>query len=231
MTRHRREKVAIPPRIRHDERLCDPVMRFLALALLILMPAVALGVPARADDAAEIARIEQALNSVETLETSFTQVASDGQTAEGMLYIRRPGRLRLAYKPPSPLMIIADGTWLTLWDAQTRNVDRYPLADTALRVLVQRDIKFGGRLAVRKIEKASGVLRATVYDRERPGDGEITLVFQDSGGRLNLRQWVVVDAQHLTTTVTLGEPKYNVALDAKLFVMNDDRPLDPTRPQ
>jgi outer membrane lipoprotein-sorting protein len=201
------------------------------LALFILVLAIAVGLPAKADDAAETARIEQALNGVETMETSFNQIASDGQVSEGMLYIRRPGRLRLAYKPPSPLLIIADGTWLVLWDAQTKQADRYPLADTALRVLVQRDIKFGGRLKVRKIEKAAGVLRATVFDRDRPGDGEITLVFQDAAGRLNLRQWVVVDAQHLTTTVTLGEPKYNVALDAKLFVMNDDRPLDPSRPQ
>jgi outer membrane lipoprotein-sorting protein len=202
------------------------------IALYILVLAIAVGLPARAaDDAADIARIEQALNGVETLQTSFHQIASDGQTAEGVLYIRRPGRMRLAYKPPSPLLIIADGTWLVLWDAETKQADRYPLADTALRVLVQRDIKFGGRLAVRKIEKSAGLLRATVYDRERPGDGTITLVFEDSAGRLTLRQWVVVDAQNLTTTVVLGEPKYNIALDAKLFVMNDDRPLDPSRPQ
>jgi outer membrane lipoprotein-sorting protein len=197
-------------------------------ALLLVLPAL----PAfAADDAADLRRVEQALNAVETLETNFTQIASDGQTAEGKLYIRRPGRMRLAYKPPSPLMIIADGTWMVLYDEQTRQVDRYPLADTALRVLVQRDIKLGGRLAVRKVERGNGVLRVTVFDKERAGDGTITLVFEDVANRLNLRQWEVVDAQGLTTRVMLGEPKVNIALDPKLFVFNDDRPLDPSRPQ
>src|SRR5258708_298306 len=116
----------------------------IAMRLLIALLALALtfGTAARAaDDAADIARIEQALNAVETLQTNFTQIASDGQSSEGVLYIRRPGRMRLAYKPPSPLLIIADGTWLVLWDAETKQADRYPLADTALRVLVQRDVK------------------------------------------------------------------------------------------
>jgi outer membrane lipoprotein-sorting protein len=200
----------------------------LALTLAFAIPAL----PAlAADDAADLRRVEQALNAVETLETNFTQIASDGQVAEGKLYIRRPGRLRLAYKPPSPLLIIADGTWMVLYDEQTRQVDRYPLADTALRVLVQRDIKLGGRLAVKKVERGNGVLRVGVYDKERPGDGTITLVFEDIANRLNLRQWEVLDAQGLTTRVMLGEPKVNIALDPKLFVFNDDRPLDNTRPQ
>lgn len=207
-----------------------PTPRRLVLGLLALLLA-APAVPVAADDATDLRRVEQALNAVETLETSFTQIASDGQVAEGKLYIRRPGRLRLAYKPPSPLLIIADGTWMVLYDEQTRQVDRYPLADTALRVLVQRDIKLGGRLAVGKVERGAGVLRVVVYDKERQGDGTITLVFEDIANRLVLRQWEVVDAQGLTTRVMLGEPKVNIALDPKLFVFNDDRPLDPTRPQ
>jgi len=197
----------------------------LFLFLCFTPPAVA------ADDAADIARVEQALNAATTMKTGFTQIASDGQVSEGELYIRRPGRLRLAYKPPSPLLIVADGTWLVLYDVETRQVDRYPLGDTALRVLVQQDVKLGGRLAVRKVERGAGVLRVTVFDRERQGDGQITLVFEDVADRLTLRQWEVVDAQNLTTRVTLGQPQYNVALDPKLFVFNDDRPLDPSRPQ
>jgi outer membrane lipoprotein-sorting protein len=186
---------------------------------------------AAADDAADIRRVEQSLNSFETLQTRFTQIASNGQVSEGELYIRRPGRMRLAYKPPVPLLVIADGTWLVVYDVETKHADRYPLASTAMRVLVQRDVKLGDRLAVKMIERGNGILRATVFDRERPADGQITLVFEDLANRLVLRQWEVLDAQNLLTRVMLGEPKVNIALDAKLFVFNDDRPLDPTRPQ
>jgi outer membrane lipoprotein-sorting protein len=197
----------------------------LAVALLFAAPAIA------ADDTADIRRIEQSLNAFETLQTRFTQIASNGQVSEGELFIRRPGRMRLAYKPPTPLLVIADGTWLVVYDTDTKHADRYPLASTAMRVLVQRDVKLGERLAVKKIERGNGVLRATVFDRDRPADGQITLVFEDLANRLMLRQWEVLDAQNLLTRVMLAEPKVNIALDAKLFVFNDDRPLDSTRPQ
>jgi outer membrane lipoprotein-sorting protein len=197
----------------------------LAVALLFAAPAIA------ADDAADIRRIEQSLNAFETLQTRFTQIASNGQVSEGELFIRRPGRMRLAYKPPTPLLVIADGTWLVIYDVDTKHADRYPLASTAMRVLVQRDVKLGERLAVKRIERGNGVLRATVFDRDRPADGQITLVFEDLANRLMLRQWEVLDAQNLLTRVMLAEPKVNIALDAKLFVFNDDRPLDSTRPQ
>jgi outer membrane lipoprotein-sorting protein len=197
----------------------------LAVALMFAAPAIA------ADDAADIRRIEQSLNAFETLQTRFTQIASNGQVSEGELFIRRPGRMRLAYKPPTPLLVIADGTWLVIYDTDTKHADRYPLASTAMRVLVQRDVKLGERLAVKRIERGNGVLRATVFDRDRPADGEITLVFEDLANRLMLRQWEVLDAQNLLTRVMLAEPKVNIALDARLFVFNDDRPLDSTRPQ
>jgi len=197
----------------------------LPLAMLPPLPALA------ADDAADIARVEQALNSFETLQTRFTQIASNGAVSEGELYIRRPGRLRLAYKAPNPLLIVADGTWLVMHDVETKQVDRYPLTDTAIRVLVQKDVKFGGRLAVKTVERGAGVLRISVFDRQRPGDGLITLIFEDLANRLLFRQWEVLDAQGLLTRFMLAEPKVNIALDAKLFVFNDERPLDSTRPQ
>jgi outer membrane lipoprotein-sorting protein len=38
---------------------------------------------------------------------------------------------------------------------------------------------------------------------------------------LALRQWTVVDQQGKTTTVTLSDLQYGVALDPKLFQYND----------
>ncbi|MEO0763213.1 MAG: outer-membrane lipoprotein carrier protein LolA [Pseudomonadota bacterium] len=45
------------------------------------------------------------------------------------------------------------------------------------------------------------------------------MVFSDSP--LQLRQWVVIDAQGLETTVALSEMRANVRIDPRKFVIED----------
>jgi len=60
-----------------------------------------------AEDRRDIARAESHLDSLRTLAARFLQVSDRGAVAEGRLHLHRPGRLRLDYAPPSPLLIIA----------------------------------------------------------------------------------------------------------------------------
>ena len=96
--------------------------RILGLALglaglpLLARPGLAAALSDR--DKADIARVEGLFNGIRTMEARFTQVDSNGGYAEGKLMLRRPGRLRFEYSPPTPLVIIADGTWLVVYDKE-----------------------------------------------------------------------------------------------------------------
>src|SRR5690606_33814476 len=109
--------------------------------LVVLCASVA---PARAtvaaDDAAALEGVEDYLNSIETLQARFVQIGPQGQISEGDLYLRRPGRLRFEYEPPVPILIVADGTWLVLYDKELEQVQRYPVYETPLGVLVARKV-------------------------------------------------------------------------------------------
>ncbi|HEX9836067.1 MAG TPA: hypothetical protein VGB90_04385, partial [Alphaproteobacteria bacterium] len=50
-------------------------------------------------------------------------------------------------------------------------------------------------------------------------EGRLVLVFQ--GSPLELRQWVVTDAQGIETRVALLDPEKGVNLDEKLFEYNE----------
>ena len=64
-------------------------------------------------DKADIARVEGYLNSVSTMKASFQQFTESEGLAFGRIYLRRPGRLRVEYDPPSEILLIADGTLLS----------------------------------------------------------------------------------------------------------------------
>jgi outer membrane lipoprotein-sorting protein len=179
--------------------------------------------PARAElskaDKADIARAEAYLNSFTTMKARFTQIAPDGGLSEGSVYMRRPGRLRFEYDPPVPLLIVADRVWLILYDSQLDQVDRLPLWSTPISILVDDKVRLSEKVNVIGIERNPGALRITLEDKERPEEGQLTLVFTDDP--IALRSWVVTDAQGLETTVALSAIETGVTLDPRLFVFLD----------
>ncbi len=146
-------------------------------------------------------------------------MGSDGELSEGQFYLRRPGRIRFEYRPPNPALVIADGTWVGVYDTRLNTLDRIPLGQTPLSILLKKRVDLKSENAVQAIERAPGLMRVTAIDPNEPDQGSITMVFADNP--LELRQWIVVDAQGLTTTVALSDMRANVKLDPKLFFIED----------
>ncbi len=195
---------------------------FLAGALAALLaPALPAPAPAQMSgaDARDLARISNYLNGVTTLEGNFVQIGHDGELSEGLFYMRRPGRIRFEYKPPNPALVVADGFWVGVYDKRLNTLDRTPLKSTPLNILLRKRVDLRKEGAIRSVERSPGLLRVTAIDPDEPGQGSITMVFAENP--LELRQWIVVDPQGLTTTVALSEMRANVKLDPKLFFIED----------
>jgi outer membrane lipoprotein-sorting protein len=195
---------------------------FLAGALAaLLVPALPALAPAQMSgaDARDLARISNYLNGVKTMEGNFVQIGHDGELSEGLFYLRRPGRIRFEYQPPNPALVVADGTWVGVYDTRLNTLDRIPLKSTPLHLLLRKKVDLRKENAVRSIERAAGLMRVTAIDPDEPDQGSITMVFAENP--LELRQWIVVDPQGLTTTVALSEMRSNVKLDNNLFFIED----------
>lgn len=196
------------------------------LAALALAPAFA-GLPGGRPAAAalsgadmrDLARISNYLNGISTLTGRFVQIGPDGQLSEGRFYLRRPGRIRFEYRPPNPALVVADGTWVGVYDTRLNTLDRYPLGSTPLELLLRKRVDLRKEGAVQSVERGDGLIRVRAIDPKNPDQGSITLIFSDNP--LELRQWVVVDSQGLTTTVALSEVQANVELDPRLFFIED----------
>ena len=52
--------------------------------------------------------------------------------------------MRFEYEPPSPLLVVADGLWLVLYDKEIGQVHRFPLYGTPLGVLVAETVDLYG---------------------------------------------------------------------------------------
>jgi len=172
-------------------------------------------------DPADIARVETYLNSLHTLHSRFVQVASNGHKNEGQAWLQRPGRLRFEYDPPSPFLLVSGQGLLVFHDSQLKQTSNIPLGSTPLGLLLQDNLRLAGEVTVAGIARAPGQLQVSLFRTEAPAMGTLTLIFADAP--LTLRQFVVLDAQHQKTHITLNNIELGGVFDQKLFKFIDPR--------
>ncbi len=189
----------------------------LASALLAAVPLLRPG-PAGAQqaDAATLAQIEAYLNSIRTLKAHFLQVAPDGRVSQGTVWLERPGRMRFAYDPPTPLLLVAGNGMLVFHDSQLGQTSNIPLSQTPLGILLADQVRLsGGPVKVTAMQRLPGMITITLVRTASIGDGSLTLVFADNP--LTLRQWSVIDAQRQETRVTLSDVQLGGHFKDSLF--------------
>jgi len=168
------------------------------------------------EDLADIDRVEDYLNTTTTLKARFIQMDSTGVTSEGDIMLWRPGRIRIDYDAPSPVVITANGAFLIYHDTELGQTTHVPLSASPAGVLVGENISLNNEeLAVTGIQRGANTLDISVIQREDPYAGRITLVFSDRP--LRLQRWVVHDAQGVTTNFALVGVQSGVTLDPELF--------------
>lgn len=217
----------------HKHRIRQMTLAAIAaigLAILALAIASAGSTSAHADevqnltasDRADIDRVSTYMSSLTDMEGNFLQVGPDGSLAEGKFYLRRPGRLRFEYTPPEKMLVVADGTWVAVKDGYSAT-QRYPLGATPLGLLLEDHVDLAKEVKILGVERQPGALRIKLADKSGNAPGDITLVFDEPG--LQLRQWVVTDAQGLQTTVALRSIQNGIRANNGLFVIRmEQRP-------
>ena len=190
-------------------------LRLVSTAAILAFLAAPLVGSVSAQDKADVARVEAYLNTIRTAQSRFTQFASNGEVSTGDFYLQRPGRLRFAYDPPVPILIVATGSDLIYFEKELEQVSYIPVGRTPLGFLLERTVAFGKDIAVDRVQRQPGALAITGHDTRRPEDGAVTLVFSDQP--FELRQWIVRDPQGKSTTISLEGLRTGVTLDPKLF--------------
>lgn len=176
-----------------------------------------------AQDKADIARIERYLDGIRTLTARFYQVSSTGQVSEGVLYLSRPGKIRVEYEPPTPILIVADGRRLIYYDSELKSANSFAIDDTPAGILLRDKLNLGHDIGLIEFKRGKSVFWLTLIDKNNPDIGNLTLTFTDRP--LALKKWSVLDPQGVVTTVTLIDTRIGVELAPRLFVFEDPESL------
>jgi outer membrane lipoprotein-sorting protein len=199
-----------------------------ALSALFIAPIVlAIGTAAPAQNSNDLSEVVAHMQAVSTMNATFTQTDRNGKSLTGKLLLKRPGHVRFEYQKGVPLLIVADGSSLTMIDYEVKQVQRWPIRNSPLAALLDpgKDLaRFGKRVNA----SDKNVISVEVKDPKRPEYGTITMVFVRQAGApagLTLNGWVALDSKNNRTSIRLSGIKYNTPIAQSSFTWKDPRPV------
>jgi outer membrane lipoprotein-sorting protein len=205
-----------------------PLRTAIAGALAFALPAAAFVAPVSAaaqSSSAQLDRAVKALRGISTLKADFTQTDRNGGVVAGELTLKQPGKIRFEYEDDVNMLVVSNGSTLSLIDYDVRQVERWPIKESPLGALLDpdRDMARYGKLVQ---TNNPNVVSIAVKDPKRPEFGTITLIFvknANAPGGLELASWVALDSQNNRTTVRLANHRYGMSVSDSDFRFRDPR--------
>ncbi|MEM7241112.1 MAG: outer membrane lipoprotein carrier protein LolA [Pseudomonadota bacterium] len=163
-----------------------------------------------------LGEISAYVNGIQSAQSTFTQINSNGSQTTGQIYIKRPGKMRFEYDPPNKALVLASSGRLSVHDGRSNTRAKiYPLKKTPINVILERTVDFSKDALVVAHESKGAFTHVTLRDPKRPELGQAELIFSNSP--VALRQWIITDRSNRRTTLLLDDLQKKSKLPNKLF--------------
>jgi hypothetical protein len=132
------------------------------------------------------------LNNIRDMKGEFTQTSPRGQVANGVFYISKPGKMRFEYAPPSPLLVVSDGSWVTVKNTKRNRDDQYPLSTTPLKLVLSDQVNLFEQAIILNVEHRDNLSAITMQEKGQLVAGQLTMVFdrkQQRAGAMDHCRW------------------------------------------
>ncbi len=144
--------------------------------------------------------ISKYLNALTTASGDFTQINDDGTISTGDILIKRPGRVRFEYE--DAVVIANKGAVFIVDKKSNQPPETYPLKRTPLSLILARNVDLSQARMIVGHDFDGTATVVTAQDPDNPEYGNIELKF--TSNPVELRQWVINDANGGRSTVILG---------------------------
>jgi len=178
-------------------------------------PAVA-GITLDARQTELVRKVNDYFNGIEDLRGSFVQTTADNKRQRGKFFMKKPGRVRFEYAPPSRQLIVSDGNQIAIQDLDINTDDRVMVDQTPFRMLLKKDVDLLRDARILEVQEAADLIIVALQDKGRDASGKVRL-FLAATPALELKEWVTTDAQGLDTRLEVSALDTTQPIDAALF--------------
>ncbi len=168
----------------------------------------------------DLGKIEGYLNSIQNLTARFLQETSEGNLAEGKLYLSRPGKMRVEYNGQQKVLIIVNGSVLTYTDIELDETSYLTTNSTPASFLTRANISFSAKdVEITDVKKTTDQIKISVMKKNRKEAGEFSLIF--SNNPLRFVKMEVKNELDQITSITFKDSDFSKPISNNLFVIKN----------
>ena len=189
------------------------IKNFLKLPLFIVF--LTIGSILNADPYS-LANISQYLSNLKCLKADFSQINADGTISSGIIFIKRPGRMRFEYHKPDKTLVLVSAGALAIFDPKgDQGPVTYPIRNNPISLILKGEVDMQNSGVVENyvvsIEEAVLMIR----DPNKPERGSVELVFK--GAKPELEKFTIKDENGSSTSILLKDIEYPKEINETLF--------------
>ncbi len=168
----------------------------------------------------DLGKIEGYLNSIQNLTARFLQETSEGNSAEGKLYLSRPGKMRVEYNGQQKVLIVVNGSVLTYTDLELDETSYLTTNSTPASFLTRPNISFSAKdVEITDVKKTNDQIKISVMKKNRKEAGEFSLIF--SNNPLRFIKMEVKNELDQITSITFKDSDFSKPISNNLFVIKN----------
>lgn len=182
--------------------------------------------------------IKKSMGEIQSMAADFSMINPNGRESSGRLYLKKPGYVRFDFGEKANQLYVSDGKVLSIIDYEIGKVEKVPVKDTPLKILLAKELDFKG-LNTQLVTNpdGSGTVAVIVTDKKKEEMGELILYFKpvspentqntnaanDSATGFMLDYWAIRDGQGAITYIILKNREINIPLKQSLWTFKDPR--------
>ena len=189
------------------------IRNFLKIPLFVFFLATASILKA---DPYSLANISQYLQNLKILKANFSQINADGTFSSGIIFIKRPGRMRFEYYTPDKTLVLVSAGALAIFDPKGDDAPiTYPIKNNPISLILKGEVDLLNSGILENYKKSTEKAFVKIRDPKRPEHGSIELVF--AGAKAELGKFTVLNENGLSTSITLEDIEYPQKINDTLF--------------
>ena len=161
--------------------------------------------------------INDYLEDIRTLQANFSQTNNMGDIMTGILFLKKPGKIRFSYDPPNNLQIVTKQQAVLIFDPKNSGSGplTYPLSSTPLGFLIKNDLSS-------LIGENGEVFELDDFIFLKIRNSQSTLRIEFSKNPLSLSGWEFKNQVGETIKVTLNNVRKNNYISNEIFKTDKD---------
>ncbi|MCE2992508.1 MAG: outer membrane lipoprotein carrier protein LolA [Candidatus Jidaibacter sp.] len=183
--------------------------------IIVLLFSIYFIAPAHADSSKEsIKLVDDYLASIKTIKSEFVQTDSSGNKRGGMMYVKKPNRIRIEYSSPDRELVLLKSDLIMHYLEDLDEANYLPKDDLAISLLAQKNFKLTKQAKINKFELVSNFIELGFFLRDDKQNRYITLRIQKNP--MKLISIAVKNGDDLVT-INFIAPIVNDNIDSKVF--------------